>query len=456
MGGDALMASGERTIVIASANAHKIEEMAAILDLPDARLRPCADFGIGSFPPEDAPSFIGNALIKARHAHGICGHATIADDSGLVVDALDGAPGVRSARFAGSQADDAANNAKLLELMAGLAGEERKAYFACAIAFIDEDGAEAVVEGRCEGRIALAPSGDHGFGYDPLFIPDGNDGQRSFAELGSDEKNAISHRSKALKALRDKLSCAPAVEAATPATMAASAATATPAASDGQKVSIVAFDLDGTLIDAASPVRLVNRLARDRIMSPKAVAKISLWGMRYKMGAELDQSLPRSYIFGSFTDFPATDANSIMVNLYNEEIRRLVRPDAAERIAAHKAAGDVVILVSASFEPMVCEVVREFGLDGWIATRMEVVDGYYTGRTIGEAPEGRQKLLQLTDYANERFGEGCWQISWAYGDHFSDIPLLNAAANAVAVDPDRRLERYARAHGWEVVEWPLP
>ena len=178
-------------IFVATHNLHKIKEIGQIL--PDFEIIPDDPEGV----EETAPDFIGNALIKvraiaARHRGAWC----LADDSGLEVAALGGAPGVRSARYAGEPSDTAANNALLLRNLAGT--EDRAANFTCAIALVDPEGAEHTVEGKCFGRIALGPSGAAGFGYDPLFIPDGY--EKSFAELTAGEKNAISHRGRALAA----------------------------------------------------------------------------------------------------------------------------------------------------------------------------------------------------------------------------------------------------------------
>lgn len=177
-------------LFVATHNAHKLREIAQILPA----------FEILSDDPEgveeNAPDFAGNALLKvraiaARHAGAWC----LADDSGLEVEALGGAPGVRSARYAGEPSDTAANNALLLQKLAGVAN--RRAHFTCAMALVAPDGREQVVTGRCFGRIAETPSGSAGFGYDPLFIPDGH--TVSFADLSADEKNAISHRGRALQ-----------------------------------------------------------------------------------------------------------------------------------------------------------------------------------------------------------------------------------------------------------------
>ena len=162
--------------------------------------------GIESDPAEDADTFEGNARIKARAAHEASGGlAALADDSGLVVDALDGAPGVHSARYAGEPCDDAANNAKLLAALADVPDGERTARFASTLVFVDEDGSEIVAEGAVEGRIGHEGRGSEGFGYDPLFVPDVFGGARTLAEVGRDEKNAVSHRGNALRQLRAKL-----------------------------------------------------------------------------------------------------------------------------------------------------------------------------------------------------------------------------------------------------------
>lgn len=181
-------------VYVATHNAHKLREIGAILP----------GFEILSEDPgveETAPDFAGNALIKARAvaaAHKGCW--VMADDSGLEVEALGGEPGVRSARYAGEECSTPANNAKLLNNLEGVA--DRRANFACAIALVAPDGTEHVAEGRCYGTILHAEAGCGGFGYDPLFAPDGCGG-RSFAELAPKEKNAISHRGRALAAAKE-------------------------------------------------------------------------------------------------------------------------------------------------------------------------------------------------------------------------------------------------------------
>ncbi|MDR1422456.1 MAG: RdgB/HAM1 family non-canonical purine NTP pyrophosphatase [Coriobacteriales bacterium] len=202
------MSAQTRIIALATSNAHKVREIAAVLTLPACEYRTMADLGITEEPVEDACSFEGNALIKARFVFersrvfsGVpC--ATIADDSGLEVDALDGAPGIFSARYAGEGADDADNRRKLLEALRDTVPAHRTARFVCAMAFVDEDGHETMVRGTSEGTITLSPRGEGGFGYDPLFLPDDVSDGRTMAELSPAEKNAISHRGRALRALQ--------------------------------------------------------------------------------------------------------------------------------------------------------------------------------------------------------------------------------------------------------------
>lgn len=145
---------------------------------------------------EDSDTFLGNALKKATEIARVAGMPCLADDSGLEVDPLEGRPGVYSARYAGEGATDAENNAKLLDELSGTPDDLRTARFRCAIVFVDEDGRElATAEGACEGRIGREQKGTHGFGYDPLFVPDGY--TQTMAELGPETKNEISHRAKA-------------------------------------------------------------------------------------------------------------------------------------------------------------------------------------------------------------------------------------------------------------------
>lgn len=195
-----------KKVVIATNNAHKVEEIRTALDFEGWEFLTLSQCEPYDEPAEDADTFEGNALIKALAAHEHTGLAALADDSGLAVDALDGAPGVYSARYAGVHGDDAANNEKLLRELEGVSDDRRTARFVCSLAFVDEDGTQTFASGTIEGRIARGLSGEGGFGYDPLFLPDEFAGAKSLAEVTQDEKNAISHRGNALRELKEKLS----------------------------------------------------------------------------------------------------------------------------------------------------------------------------------------------------------------------------------------------------------
>ena len=194
-------AGAPRRIVLATRNAGKLVELHRILQASgiDVELA-----GLGEFPaaPEVAETgrtFAANALLKAGSAASFTGLPAVADDSGLCVDALNGMPGVLSARWAGRHGDDQANLDLVLGQLADVAEPDRGAHFACAAALVLPDGAERVVEGRLYGRIARAPRGTNGFGYDPVFVPDS--GELTTAEMEPAAKDAISHRGRALRAL---------------------------------------------------------------------------------------------------------------------------------------------------------------------------------------------------------------------------------------------------------------
>lgn len=191
-------------LAIASRNAHKLRELGRI----------CADWPVewltvqthdGPWPDVEEPheTYLDNALEKARVVAAALGVPAIADDSGIEVDTLGGAPGPRSARFAGDDATDALNLAKLIGAIVATEPKERTARYRCAAAIAWPGGPELAAEGVCEGSLVTAPAGVGGFGYDPVFVPEGY--TRTMAELTEDEKDAISHRGRAFRALRDLL-----------------------------------------------------------------------------------------------------------------------------------------------------------------------------------------------------------------------------------------------------------
>jgi XTP/dITP diphosphohydrolase len=195
------MGEPPRRLVVATRNEHKLRELGEILTgielvpLPDD-VEP---------PPEEGETFADNAIAKARAAHRATGEPAIADDSGIEAAALEGRPGVLSARFAGPDATDGENLALLIGELADK--DDRSVAYVCALAYIDADGDELVVEGRCEGELISEPRGSGGFGYDPAFVPADTpaEDRRTMAELSPAEKHAISHRGRAARALAARL-----------------------------------------------------------------------------------------------------------------------------------------------------------------------------------------------------------------------------------------------------------
>jgi XTP/dITP diphosphohydrolase len=199
----------ERRLLLASRARHKVAELQQLLDLPGVMLVTPDEVGVEGEPVEDAPTFEGNAAIKARYYAARTGLPVLADDSGLEVDALDGRPGVFTRRYAGDDPTDEENNSKLLEELAGVPAARRTARYQCVLAFIDGGGAAAEPvfrAGTFEGRIAEGPRGHGGFGYDPIFEPIGEPpGGRTVGQMTAAEKGVLSHRGAAARAMAEYL-----------------------------------------------------------------------------------------------------------------------------------------------------------------------------------------------------------------------------------------------------------
>jgi XTP/dITP diphosphohydrolase len=191
-------------IVLASSNPGKLREFNALFADSGCEVVTQASLGIDDVE-ETGLTFVENALLKARHAARVSGLPALADDSGLCVEALNGAPGLYSARYAGGHGDSAANNAKLLQTLDGMPPDQRRAFFMCALVLLRHaaDPTPLIVEGRWHGRVLEAPRGPGGFGYDPLFLPDGQ--TQSAAELDPALKNRLSHRGQAMAKLQARL-----------------------------------------------------------------------------------------------------------------------------------------------------------------------------------------------------------------------------------------------------------
>jgi len=198
----------QRRLLLATRARHKVAELRELLDLPDVTLLTPDEVGIDGEPIEDAATFEGNAEIKARYYAAHSGLPTLADDSGLEVDALDGRPGVYTRRYAGEDPTDLENNAKLLDELQGVPAERRSARYQCVLAYVDPSSADVTVfrAGAFEGRIASAPRGHGGFGYDPVFEPESEPpGARTVGQMSASEKHALSHRGKAARSMAEYL-----------------------------------------------------------------------------------------------------------------------------------------------------------------------------------------------------------------------------------------------------------
>ena len=191
------------TILVATSNNHKLGEYAALLNMPDLQLVSLRDLGIAADAPEDGDTFTANALQKAHYYAKKSGMPTLADDSGIVVDALGGAPGVYSARYGTPELDDSGRRHLLLTNVNALGEVDRTARFVCVIAVVTPDGRELLSEGVCAGQIATAEAGEGGFGYDPIFWLPAHG--CTIAQLSADQKNALSHRGKAVRGIAPRI-----------------------------------------------------------------------------------------------------------------------------------------------------------------------------------------------------------------------------------------------------------
>lgn len=191
------------TILVATSNNHKLGEYAALLNLPALQLVSLRDLGIAADAPEDGDTFTANALQKAHYYAKKSGVTTLADDSGIVVDALGGAPGVYSARYGTPELDDSGRRRLLLTNVNALGEVDRTARFVCVIAVVTPDGRELLSEGVCAGQIATAEAGEGGFGYDPIFWLPAH--HCTIAQLSADQKNSLSHRGKAVRGIAPRI-----------------------------------------------------------------------------------------------------------------------------------------------------------------------------------------------------------------------------------------------------------
>lgn len=218
------------------------------------------------------------------------------------------------------------------------------------------------------------------------------------------------------------------------------------------RMPVAAFDLDGTIFDGESPVLFVTRLLDGRPLNLLGAVPIIWWGLRYKLHLPYGAGEARLRAFPQLARFSREDVDALCDRLFVKRVAPRLRRDAVSLVERYRRAGVRVVIVSASFEPLVASVARALGVEQ-LSTRLVVSDGRYTGE-LAELPlTGDEKPRRLARALDASIGQGAWRLVAAYGDHNSDVPLLSHACNPFAVDPDPALALSARRRGWPVLRW---
>ncbi|WP_283170350.1 HAD family hydrolase [Curtanaerobium respiraculi] len=226
------------------------------------------------------------------------------------------------------------------------------------------------------------------------------------------------------------------------------------AGQDGKPVELAVYDFDGTCITGNSPVLLVRHLLLHRKLRLAPGIGIGFWALFYKLQLPQNESWVRSQVFRAFDGMPRQEADVYLRGFYDEVIEKRFRPAADSSMRSHAADGKVVVVVSASWDAIVARALERHPFEYQVSTRMVVDErGCYTRQVDGLPVEGEEKVAAITRFADRRFGAGRWRITDAYGDHHSDIPLLEMADHPHAVTPDNPLERRAKVAGWPVLDW---
>lgn len=221
-------------------------------------------------------------------------------------------------------------------------------------------------------------------------------------------------------------------------------------------IRVAAFDLDGTILDGESPLKLTTSLLRHRELPLPNAFFMGIWGIRYRLRLPLVESTPRELLFSALTEPTVEEVDAEIMDVFDRRIRKRIRPGAKREIERCRAEGMKLVLASASFKPITTTIVEELGLDLQVSTIMEERDGHYTGKVLGAPVQGGEKLRLLIQLCNDNFGAGNWVLERAYSDHYSDIPMLEYAEEAIVVDPDKKLKRVAKGRGWKIEDWDTP
>lgn len=222
------------------------------------------------------------------------------------------------------------------------------------------------------------------------------------------------------------------------------------------KVQVAVFDFDGTSIEGSSPSWLVNRLIFEHKITPVTSLKIGMWGIAYKWHLPQSESWVRGQVFTAFEGKPKAEVDRYLIRFYDEWIARRFRPKADEAMKRRAEEGCSVVIVSATFEPIVLRAMESHPFHHQISTRMKVAaDGTYTREVDGRCIEGAEKLIALKHWCDGHYGEGKWELAYAYGDHHSDEPLLSAAKHPYAVTPNTGMTKIAKRRGWPILDWSI-
>lgn len=217
---------------------------------------------------------------------------------------------------------------------------------------------------------------------------------------------------------------------------------------------VAVFDLDGTCIRGQSGKLLSLWLFRHGNLSLSTTWHLSWWGARYLLHLPHRQERPRELIFRDLNQYDSAEIDRIMVEFHNEVMVPRYRKRAVDEVKRLSAEGCATVIISATFQTIADEAARYLGVDGSVATMMERDEsGHYTGYVLGDVVEGPTKVRAVQEWANERFGEGHWELYCAYGDHYSDAELLQLAQKPVAVSPGPQLRRLARRNKWPIQNW---
>lgn len=220
------------------------------------------------------------------------------------------------------------------------------------------------------------------------------------------------------------------------------------------RAQIAAFDLDGTLLDGQSGSLIVTYLVRRGLLSKTTTVLCAWWGIRYKWHLPYRQDEVRERIFKDLDLLQAGQVDRIFKEFHQEVMVPRYRAQGLEALRAHARAGDVVALISATFDQVAQAAAEYLGADVALATVMERdADGHFTGRVDGKVAAGPEKVARIRSWADARFGRDGWELASAYGDHHTDVPMLEAARRPFAVNPERALRREAARRGWAVLDW---